>query len=563
MSGPSATILDGDTAGSSPKQSVPTAFDHDFLSFGLTDRFCDVFWMTDWPSRAVTHVSRAYEKIWGRPCSDLYNDPASWSYAIHDEDRKRVVEAFGDLEALGCYDQEYRITRPDGAVRWIHARGFPIRNASGSICRVAGIAEDITERKRAEHVMRVEHRILEMIARGSALSDVFDALCVLIEETIPQSRCSVLLYDERADRLNFAAGPTLSDEFAAALDGLTVAEGFGGMGTAAFRRETVTIADTSTDPRAQKIRDLLQRCGVRACWTTPICSKEKKLEGTFTISRSTPGAPDPFELELLRAAANLAGLGIQRQRAEEDARCTGAQLAHFARLTTMGEMAAGIAHELNQPLAAIMNFTESCKRRLGTDAQEDATLVQTMDKVTAMADRAGAIIRRLKELVQKREPRRMSVDLNALVREVLALIASEVRLAGVTLELRLEDGLPPAFVDPVQIQQVVLNLTRNAIEALRSPHVGERRMVIGTSEVNHRELEFVISDTGSGLSAETVEHLFEPFTTTKSHGLGMGLSISKSIVGAHGGRLSFDSQVDHGATFRFTVPFTSDVSHAS
>ena len=402
-----------------------------------------------------------------------------------------------------------------------------------------------------------------MIARGSALSDVLNALCVLIEETIPQSRCSVLLYDERADRLNFAAGPGLSDEFVAVLDGLTVAEGFGGMGTAAFRRETVAIADTSTDPRAQKIRDLLQRCGVRACWTTPICSKEKKLEGTFTISRSTPGAPDPFELELLRAAANLAGLGIQRQRAEEDARCTGAQLAHFARLTTMGEMAAGIAHELNQPLAAIMNFTESCKRRLGTDAQEDATLVQTMDKVTAMADRAGAIIRRLKELVQKREPRRMSVDLNALVREVLALIASEARLAGVTLELRLEDGLPPAFVDPVQIQQVVLNLTRNAIEALRSPHVGERRMVIGTSEVNHRELEFVISDTGSGLSAETVEHLFEPFTTTKSHGLGMGLSISKSIVGAHGGRLSFDSQVDHGATFRFTVPFTSDVSHAS
>ncbi len=247
---------------------------------------------------------------------------------------------------------------------------------------------------------------------------------------------------------------------------------------------------------------------------------------------------------------------VMRARAQERLRQRQDELAHVSRLATMGEMASGLAHELNQPLTAIVNYSRGCMRRLAAGKESPNSLVGAMEEIVAEAERAAEVMRRVREFVRKGELRRVPMNVNSAVRNVASMIDSETKRRGVEMPLLLEEGLPSVTADVIQIEQVILNLTRNAIDAMDNASTRPKLLRVGTSLAQNHSVEVTIHDTGPGLSPAHQEQAFNPFFTTKHDGMGMGLSISRSIVEAHGGRLTAENNDNGGACFRFDLPIT-------
>jgi C4-dicarboxylate-specific signal transduction histidine kinase len=222
----------------------------------------------------------------------------------------------------------------------------------------------------------------------------------------------------------------------------------------------------------------------------------------------------------------------------------------------MGEMATGLAHELNQPLCAIVNYLQGCSRSIQSDVGDRDRLLDSIARAAAQAERAGQIIERIREFVRKGEARRTDVDVNSLLREAVDLLTPEVRHDCAELVLALADSLPPVLAEPIQIQQVIVNLVRNSLEAMADVDADARQLTIRTAVVDGGCVELAVSDTGLGLPQGEVERAFDAFFTTKSNGMGMGLAIGRSIIEAYGGRLWAESNPDCGATFRFTLPIS-------
>ena len=243
----------------------------------------------------------------------------------------------------------------------------------------------------------------------------------------------------------------------------------------------------------------------------------------------------------------------ERKHAEEQARQHQAHLAHVLRLNTMGEMAAGLAHEINQPLGAIANYAQGCTRRLRGGAIDAAGLLPIVEEIASEALRAGEIIRRLRDLVRKEGPREAAVDLSALIRESTRIIEPEALDSGIRVEVALPPDLPHVNCDSIQIEQVLLNLLLNGVEAVRASGSGERSLTISAAMAGAAGVQVDIRDSGGGVPDPPAD-VFKPFFSTKPNGLGMGLSISRSIIEAHGGRLWAARNADHGSTFRFTLP---------
>ena len=255
--------------------------------------------------------------------------------------------------------------------------------------------------------------------------------------------------------------------------------------------------------------------------------------------------------------ATIARGGVPRTaEAEVRARKHQVELARAARLSTLGGMAAGLAHEINQPLAAIVSYARGCARRLRAGDARPEALLEIIESIGAQALRAAAVLRRIRDFVRHREVPRERVDLGELVREALRFAEVEARHLGIALRVELDPSPLAVEVDPVQIEQVILNLVRNGFEATTSGALQEadgREVVIRTARTAHGA-EVTVSDTGPGVSPEVAARLFEPFFTTKRDGLGLGLSISRSIVEAHDGRLWASPNAPRGAIFHVELP---------
>lgn len=244
----------------------------------------------------------------------------------------------------------------------------------------------------------------------------------------------------------------------------------------------------------------------------------------------------------------------ERKEAAEELRQHQAEFAHIARVSTMGEMASGIAHEINQPLAAIANYTRASIRMLESGKGDIEQITEIMTRAANQADRAGEIIRQLRNFIRKETPERSRVDINNLVREVAVLIGPEANKSRVTIDLNLQSELPHVHAHAIQVEQVVLNLARNAIEAMAESDASTRQLTITTAPGDDKTLSVKVSETGPGITAEAQEQLFDQFFTTKPRGMGLGLSISRGIIEAHEGRLWVETNVAAGATFSFILP---------
>ncbi len=226
-------------------------------------------------------------------------------------------------------------------------------------------------------------------------------------------------------------------------------------------------------------------------------------------------------------------------------------------MATIGEMAAGVAHELNQPLTAITNYAHACSRLLARPGADTSEMQQALTEITAQAGRAADIIRRLRRLAGSRQSARAPVSVNALVKEIIDLVESDARLHGVPVSLDLADKLPNVLVDTGQIQHVILNFVRNSLEALASRPSGTGRLVIRTTLTPQYDVELAVIDNGPGIARETVGQLFDPFFSTKESGTGMGLAISNTIARMHGGSVGYRANLPAGACFYILLPAES------
>lgn len=251
-------------------------------------------------------------------------------------------------------------------------------------------------------------------------------------------------------------------------------------------------------------------------------------------------------------------LGITRDMtehklAEEQARRHQTELARVARLSTMGEMATGLAHELNQPLSAIANFARGCMRRLRSGGMRPEELLEPLEEVCDQAERAGEILRHVRDFVRKSELQLKPVDVNQIVRAVVKFTEHEALQHRTMVRLHLGNDLPKVLVDSIMIEQVICNLVRNAIEAMAEANSPQREVTIHTRTFGIEEVEIEIGDSGPGIDGTVIDQVFDQFFTTKLEGVGMGLSISRSIVESHGGRVRAESGSSGGAILRFTL----------
>jgi two-component system sensor kinase FixL len=247
-----------------------------------------------------------------------------------------------------------------------------------------------------------------------------------------------------------------------------------------------------------------------------------------------------------------------RQNEAQEARRLQERLTHVSRMATMGEMAAGIAHELNQPLSAIVTYARACERFLDRANPDLAETRSALHEIGEEALRAGEVIRRLRQMVSGQESEQIATDLNELVEDLSVLAQADARVHKTKLELDLAEGLPLVSADRVQFQQMLLSLVRNAVEALGEVPAAARKVTIQTARANDHLVEVSVSDNGPGVSPSITDRLFSPFITTKAAGTGLGLAISRTIVQAHGGRIGHRPMTPSGACFFVRLPAIRD-----
>lgn len=233
------------------------------------------------------------------------------------------------------------------------------------------------------------------------------------------------------------------------------------------------------------------------------------------------------------------------------------RLAHAARLGTLGELAAGIAHEINQPLAAISSYADATRRMIQNRSGDTAALLDALGKIAEQADRAGQVIERTRRFIRQRDAAHESLDCNDMIREVQALAEMDVLRHGLVLELRLSTTPLPVIGDPIQLQQVLLNLLRNGVDAMAGVR-HDNTIVIGSGPRGRDWVEIHVDDAGCGLSEDAQSRLYQPFSSTKPDGLGLGLSICRSIVEAHGGELRHSPRETGGTRFSLVLPSAHD-----
>jgi C4-dicarboxylate-specific signal transduction histidine kinase len=343
-------------------------------------------------------------------------------------------------------------------------------------------------------------------------------------------------------------------DFEAVSRASTFEPGVGLPGRVWFNREPAYIPDVVRD--ASFLRAPIDaREVLHAAFAVPILLGGEVL-GVMEFFSHEIRQPDQDLLDMMAIIGSQIGQFIERRQAEEALRRTQTELAHVTRVATLGEMTASIAHEINQPLAAVVNNATACLHWLAAQNLEEAR--ESAAFIIADGHRAGEIIGRIRALAKNAPPRKDWLDVNATILEVVALARSEVHGNGVSLETRLAEGLAPVRGDRIQLQQVILNLVINAIEAMSAVGAAPRELSITSANHDSHSVLVAVRDSGPGLNPESRDRLFQAFYTTKPHGMGMGLAISRSIVDAHGGRLWAGANAPQGAVFQFTLPIGAE-----
>ena len=476
----------------------------------------EVFWSSDPSIETLSYVSPAYERIWGRTCASLYEQPSSFLDAIHPDDRAGVI---GNLSALQRdnlpFGEEYRVIRPDGDVRWVWDRGFPVRDSdTGSVTQYVGVALDITDRKRSEELLEEELRCLELIAKDTPLSDALETLCTMVERQNPELLCSILLLDPHTHRLHTDAAPSLPPAYVQAIDGIAIGPAAGSCGTAAFHAKPVIVSDIAQDPLWTGHRSLALTHGLRSCWSMPIISPSKHVLGTVAMYAKKPLQPTPHDLSLMERATHLAGIAMMKARTADERE----------------QLSRDLHDSLLQSLYAVGMQMEAAKLTVDQSSRKSkAYVTQAIRHLNHLV----ADVRRFITLLTRE--RRVTVDFGRTLKQ----LAASMSAAGQSVpEIEVPDNVLSALT-PFQGQQL-LNIVREALSNSLRHAQAARRWVRLTLTKNTIDME--IGDDGIGFTPRR--------TMRRGHGLANMAARAKTLR-AH---FSLDTVKGNGTRITVTTP---------
>ena len=464
----------------------------------------------------AVHLSEEWYRIYG---FDPENGPPAFEECwqrTHPEDRAKWQGAIDRAIAEKSeYEVEFRILLPDGSVKHIHTVGHPVLNASGDLVQFVGSSTDITERKWAEQATR----LLAAIVESSHDAIVSKSLNGVITS-----------WNRGAERLfGYAAEEAVGQNITLIIP-------------PERRDEERTIVEQLT--RGERVDDFE---------TVRMRKDGSLLDVSLTIS------PMKDASGRVVGASKLARDITERKCAEEALRQAQTDLAHASRLTTMGEFTASLAHEVKQPIAAAVTDANTCVRWITRDEPDLKEAREAAWRIVKDAERAAEIINRVRLLFKKGTPQRELLDVNEVAREMIVLLGDEASRHSISVRTELAEDLPHVIGDRVQLQQVLMNLIVNGVDAMHDVDA-PRELIIKSQPAENNELLLSVSDTGVGLPRHQADQIFNAFFTTKTHGTGMGLRISRSIIESHGGRLWAADNSPRGASFCFTLPTKAETA---
>ena len=472
--------------------------------------------VSSYSETAILYGSEETYRIWGfDPAQGVPSREAVFQ-RIHPDDRDRLnTEVQRAVSEKRDYSAAYRIVLPDGTIKHLETIGRPAFSASGELVEIVTTQMDVTVRKRAEEALRESE---------AKFRDYAETASDWLWETGPDHKFTQLTENafgsDPADRI----GTTCSDH---ALDLETE--------PAKWRLFQAII-----DAR-KPFRDFVY------------CSVGGNGSQMYVKKSGNPVFDINGEFVGYRGTSTDITAAVRAQRAEASLRTVQAELAHVSRVMTLGQLTASIAHEVNQPIGSARNNARAALNFLDRTPPDLGEVSEALACIVADADRAGGIIDRIRDQIKKVPPRSDPFDLNQAIEEVIGLAQSTIAENGVSVQRRLASGMAPVHGDRVQLQQVVLNLILNAIEAMSSVETDERELLISTDQSEANGALVAVRDSGPGIDPKHLERVFEAFYSTKS-GMGMGLSICRSIIAAHGGRLWAAATEPRGALFQFTLP---------
>jgi PAS domain S-box-containing protein len=465
------------------------------------------------PDGSNEFLSKKWEEYTGLPVNESHG--WAWQPAFHPDDLSALVGKWMDMLAKGePGEQEARLRRFDGVYRWFLIRAEPFRDETGTIVRWYGNSTDIEDRKRAEEALAASERNLRLIIN-----------------TMP-----ALAWSAHADgNVDFLNQRWLD------YTGLSPVEAQGWGWAQAFHPDDLG-----------RLNDYWLSI-IATGQPGEIEARLRRLDGTYRwfLFRASPLRDESG------AIVKWYGTNTDiddRKRAEEELSNAQSELARVTRVMTMGQLTASIAHEVNQPLSGIITNASTCLRMLDATPPNLEGARETARRTMRDGHRASDVITRLRTLYSKKEPAVEPIDLNEVAREVTALSSTEIQRKGVTLRQEFADDLPPALGDRIQLQQVIFNLLRNAADAMSTIDDRPRELLVRTERDEGNQVRLSVKDSGVGFTPQAADKIFQPFYTTKTDGMGIGLSISRSIIEAHQGRLWATRNDGPGSTFSFSIP---------
>ena len=431
-----------------------------------------------------------------------------------------LEEINAELLVTGRWEGELIHTKQDGTQVVVASRWSLERDAAGNAVAVLETNNDITERKRAEEALR------ESEEQWRAVFENNPTMYFMVD----------------------AGGTILSvNPFGAEQLGYTVNELVGS-----------PVLNVFYEADREAVRRNVARCFDQLNWSMNWEARKVRKDGKVLWVRETARAVLLKNQPIILVACEDI---TERRRAEEALAEAQAELAHLTRMMTMGELTASIAHEVNQPLTAVITSANACLRWLAGQSPNLGEAREAVGRIVRAGNRASEVLKRIRAMLKKTTPQKSPIDINEAIKEVVALAQGEAHRNRASLTADLTAGLPPVFADPVQLQQVVLNLIINGIEAMSSVTDRSRKLLIQTQRDGSGGVMVSVQDSGAGIDPQDIEHLFDAFYTTKAEGMGIGLSISRSIIEAHGGRLWASANIGPGAMFQFSLPANDSNQH--
>jgi PAS domain S-box-containing protein len=466
------------------------------------------------PDGSVDFINQRFLESTGLSIKDLLG--WGWGSVVHPDDLARYVDEWHAALAAGQpMESEVRVRRADGDYRSLLVRNVPLRDELGNIVKWYGTAIDIEDRKRAEGALRKsEEQWRDVFENNPTMYFIVDAAGTVI-----------------------AVNPFGADQLGYNADEL--------VGQPVFD----VIPDSDREAVRRNIVLCFGQLGRAKTWEARKVRKDGTMLRVRETAKAVPRVDGPV---LLIACEDI----TEQRRAAEALRQAQVDLAHVNRVTTMGELTASLAHEINQPIAAAVTNANTCVRWLAANPPNLEEARAAAMRIVKDGRRAGEIISRIRLLFKKGASDRELVDVNEIVREMIVLLRSETIRYNVSVRAELDADLPHVMGDRVQLQQVTMNLMVNAIDAMKEVN-GMRELTVHSCLAENEQLLVSVSDTGVGLPTVQMDQIFNAFFTTKPHGTGMGLRISRSIVESHGGRLWAADNSPRGASFYFTLPTKS------